>query len=260
MRCVIAIPARLQSTRLPQKLLQDRTGIPLICHTVIAAGGIMAKAPGLFSEVVVAVDSPELLAAVQYYQDENQDAPVRAVMTDPALPSGSDRVAAAIAGLPPDVDCILNLQGDEPEVDADEILQMAAVFADSGADIATMAYLVADEASIDNPNLVKAVLDAGNRALYFSRSPIPCRRDPGFFLHPYYGHVGVYLYRRSALERFVSLPPGKLEQTERLEQLRALENGMSIVVRVASRRPAKGIDTPEDYEEFVMRWKAGNGG
>jgi len=146
---------------------------------------------------------------------------------------------------------VLNLQGDEPDVPLDGVLALAEFYEDTGPDIATLVYPVRSEADRTNPALVKAVLGSGGRALYFSRADIPFRRDEKEEGPPSYGHVGIYLYRRTSLEKFVDLPQGVLEQTEKLEQLRALENGMVITALPLSSRPPKGIDTPEDYAEFV---------
>ena len=253
MAIAILIPARLESTRLANKLLLRDTGSPLICHTVDAAAKI-AGVGGLFSGVIVAADSREIVDAVERHaRGRNLD--VKAVMTKPTHQSGSDRIAEAAAALPAEVDAVLNLQGDEPEIDADAVVGLAETFAAAKPDIATLVYPVTDPRERANPNLVKAVLGCDGRALYFSRSDIPFRRADGGFAPPSYGHVGIYLYRRSSLERFVGLPPGALEQTEKLEQLRALENGMTIVARVLRARPPKGIDTPEDYAGFVERFR-----
>ncbi|MDR0362161.1 MAG: 3-deoxy-manno-octulosonate cytidylyltransferase [Planctomycetota bacterium] len=252
MRGVIVIPARLEANRLPRKLLLAETGMPLICHTVLAAARVRDASGGLFREVVVAADAEEICAAVERL-DRERGIGARAMMTRRDHASGSDRIAEAAAGLSPEIDAVLNLQGDEPEIDAGEVLALARLFAASDADIATLVYPVTDLRDRENPALVKAALGAGGRALYFSRADIPFRRDGGSTDQSSYGHVGIYLYRRSSLERFVALPPGKLELTEKLEQLRALENGMTIIARIADSRPPKGIDTREDYDAFLAR-------
>ena len=248
MRAVIVIPARLESTRLPNKLLLAESGKPLICHTVERAAQICAMAD-CFVEVIAAADDERIVAAVAEHARKTGVA-VRAVMTDPGHQSGSDRIAEVARSLPPDIDAVLNLQGDEPEIPAAAVLELAKYFSAVRPDIATLVYPIqpADRA---NPALVKAVLGTSGRALYFSRADIPYRRDEGAFSPPSYGHVGVYLYGRAALERFVELPAGVLERTEKLEQLRALENGMSIYAHILSQRPPKGIDTREDYEDFL---------
>lgn len=256
MKAAIIIPARLESTRLAEKLLLAETGMPLICHTALAAARIRDLSDGMFSDIAVAADSERIIEAVEKF-DRERGLGVRAVMTRTDHTSGSDRIAEAASGLGPEIDAVLNLQGDEPEIEPGAVLGLARAYAAGGADIATLAFPVLSRDERENPNLVKVVLGAGGRALYFSRADIPYRRDEGDFTPPAYGHVGIYLYRRDALERFVSLPPGRLERTEKLEQLRALENGMRIAVEVLDDSPPKGIDDAQDYREFVSRWKAG---
>lgn len=255
MRAAIIIPARLRSTRLANKLLLRETGEALICHTALAASRIRDASGGLFGQVTVAADSPDIVAAVERFSAD-RNLGVEAVMTDPGHQSGSDRIAEAAARLPTEIDSVLNLQGDEPEIEPEAVLGLAETFAASRPDIATLVYPVSDPAERANPDLVKAVLGRDGKALYFSRSDIPYRRSASPDL-PSYGHVGIYLYRRESLARFVKLAPGALEQAEKLEQLRALENGMTIVARVLSHRPPKGIDTPEDYAAFARRVKNG---
>lgn len=250
MRAAIIIPARLESTRLPGKLLLTETGRPLICHTVERAAAIRDASGGMFESVLVAADDMRIVRAVEE-ESKRRGWNVRAVMTDPGHQSGSDRISEVAAGLDRDVDAVLNLQGDEPEVPAAAVLELGRFFRQAGTDIATLVYPLATEEERQNPALVKVVLGTGGRALYFSRSPIPYRREVGAFTPPSYGHVGIYLYGRKALERFVALPGGGLERTEKLEQLRALENGMTIAALVMGERPPKGIDTPEDYAAFV---------
>ncbi len=250
MRGAIVIPARLHSTRLPEKCLLAETGQPLICHTVDRAAAIQKASGGAYSRVLVAADNPKIVDAVERHAAA-RGLDVAAVLTDVNHKSGSDRIAEAAASLPRDIDAILNIQGDEPEIAAEAVLELTRLYRETEPDIATLVYPVATEEERGNPSLVKAVLGREGRALYFSRAEIPFRREAGAV--PTYGHVGVYLYRRSSLERFVSLPEGALEATERLEQLRALENGMGIRAAVLPGAPAKGIDTPEDYAAFVRR-------
>lgn len=250
MKAAIIIPARLQSTRLPNKMLLAETGKALICHTAETAARIRDRSGGLFATVMVAADDIAIAGAVNEYSRE-RGLEVAAVMTDPNHQSGSDRIAEAAKSLPADIDAVLNLQGDEPDIPPECALELASFYRRREPDIATLVYPVTAPADRENPALVKAVLGADGEALYFSRADIPYRRDDGPFAPPSYGHVGIYLYRRSSLERFVALPPGRLERTEKLEQLRALENGMRIAALVLERRPPKGIDTPEDYADFV---------
>ncbi len=255
MSIAIIIPARLESTRLPEKLLLAETGLPLICHTVVAAAAIRDKAKGLFSELIVAADAQAIIDAVASFSLERK-LQVKAVMTNPNHHSGSDRIAEAAVSLPPEVDAVLNLQGDEPELTPEPVLALAQAFLSADADIATLAFPIKDAGERANPNLVKVVLSQSKRALYFSRADIPYRRAESDPPPCSYGHVGIYLYKRASLERFVSLPPGILEQTEKLEQLRALENGMEILVETLPERLPKGIDALEDYQEFTKRFNA----
>jgi 3-deoxy-manno-octulosonate cytidylyltransferase (CMP-KDO synthetase) len=248
MRGAIVLPARLHSTRLPEKCLKADTGQPLICHTVDRAVEIRNASGGTYATVIVAADDQKIVDAVRSHA-EKRGLDVQAVLTDPKHKSGSDRIAEAARALPADIDAILNVQGDEPDIPVDAVLQLTKFYQETTPDIATLVYPVASQTDRENPALVKAVLGSEGRALYFSRANIPFRREENSV--PTYGHVGVYLYRRASLERFVTLPEGILEATERLEQLRALENGRSIRAAVLSAPPAKGIDTPEDYAAFV---------
>ena len=235
MNPILLIPARLASTRLPAKPLADIGGVPMIVRVLR-----QAEAAGL-GPVAVAAGEAEIAAAVQA-------AGGQAVLTDPGLPSGSDRIYAALEKLDPDRrhDVVINLQGDLPALDPAQIRAVAAALADSGADIATLAAEIVDPAERDNPSVVKAVVawDAAERlgrALYFTRSPAPA--GPGTLWH----HVGLYAFRRAALARFVALPPSALERREKLEQLRALEAGMTIAVARVD-EPPLSVDTPEDLD------------
>jgi len=230
---IILIPARMAATRLPNKPLADIGGLPMIVRALRAAEAA-AIAP-----VAVAAGDPEIVAAVQA-------AGGRAVLTDPALPSGSDRILAALAELDPDgrFDAVINLQGDMPFVQA-EVLTATAALLEGGCDIATV---VAPEMSPDdrtNADVVKAVLamaadGRSGRALYFTRSTL-------YGDAPIWRHVGIYGYRRAALEAFNAAPPSPLEKREKLEQLRALELGLSIHAAVVGAAPIS-VDTPADLE------------
>jgi len=172
----------------------------------------------------------------------------RAVLTRPDHPSGSDRIHEAVARLDPegDFDAVINVQGDLPTIDPEAIRAALAALADPEVDIATLAALIIDPADGENPNIVKAVtaIDPATgigRALYFSRAAVPTGEGP------LYHHIGLYAYRRAALDRFVKLPPGRLEQREKLEQLRALEAGMRIDVALVDTVPL-GVDTPAELE------------
>ncbi|MEY4965274.1 MAG: hypothetical protein RL274_857 [Pseudomonadota bacterium] len=199
-----------------------------------------AMAAGL-GPVVVAAGEPEIVTAIE-------NAGGRAILTDPDLPSGSDRIWAALQVLDPDGkhDVVVNLQGDLPALDPEQLKSVVAALQQSGADIATLAAPIDNEADKANPAVVKAVVawDASGtlgRALYFTRATAPT--GEGELFH----HVGLYAYRREALESFVALPPSKLEQREKLEQLRALEAGMSIAVARVDAAPLS-VDTQADLE------------
>lgn len=230
MNPVILIPARLASTRLPNKPLATIGDAPMIVQVLRRA---VASRVG---DVVVACDSDSI-------KQEIEKAGGRAVLTDPNLPSGSDRIYQALQTIDPDsrYDTVINVQGDMPTLDPAIILQAANLLTDPQVDIATLAAVIRDEQEKHDPAVVKIAL-AGKRALYFSRSLIPHGEGP------HYHHIGIYAYRRKALERFVSLPPSALEQREKLEQLRALEAGMRIDVAVVDTVPL-GVDTPETLEK-----------
>ncbi len=231
------IPARMASTRLPGKPLADIGGLPMIVRV-----WARAMAAGLGPVVVAAGEKAEIVAAVE-------KAGGRAVLTDPELPSGSDRIWAALTMADPEGahDVVVNLQGDLPALDPEQLRTVVAALAKSGADIATLAAPIDNVADEANPAVVKAVVawDADERlgrALYFTRARAPA--GEGALYH----HVGLYAYRREALESFVALPPSALEQRERLEQLRALEAGMSIAVARVDAAPLS-VDTPADLEK-----------
>lgn len=245
MKTAIIIPARLQSTRLPRKMLLAETGRPLILHTVEAA-----RRCRLADRVLVATDDREILEAVERFGAE-------AVMTDPQHTSGTDRIAEAAASVP-DCDLIVNLQGDEPEMNPEAVDKAIDLLRRSpAADAATVVCPIRERAVLDDPACVKVVLRHDGRALYFSRSPIPhprnwspdlLDREPPLF----WQHLGLYVYRREFLNKFPGLPASALERTEMLEQLRILQAGGEIVVAIVEKQ-AKGIDTAEDYRAFVSR-------
>ena len=240
---IIVIPARLASRRLPQKALADIGGRPMIVRVwerAVAAGA---------GPVLVATDAPEIAAAVTA-------AGGRAVMTGEGHASGSDRIAEAVASVDPSgaYDIVVNVQGDEPLVEPDAIRAAVALMDDPAVDIGTLGTQAAPDEAAD-PNAVKvaaAALAPGRlRALYFSRATIPAGEGPLL------RHVGLYVYRRAALARFVARPPSPLEQRERLEQLRALEAGMRIDLALVE-SAARGVDTPADLER-VRALIAGEG-
>lgn len=254
MSCRLIIPARYASTRLPQKLLLRETGKAVICHTVDTAVAAFRLAPELFSGATVATDHEEILSAVNAYAAAQQ-LPVEALMTRVDHVSGSDRIAEAVDKLRDPAEVIINIQGDEPELDPQLVVDLARYMQEHPqVEMATLAYPIAG-ADVLNPNLVKVVIANDGRALYFSRSPIPYDRAAGGAATQALGHVGIYAYRRETLLRFVKMPRGTLEALESLEQLRAMENGIGIYVRTLTQRPPKGIDTPEDYADFVARVK-----
>lgn len=233
MKPILLIPARLAATRLPAKPLADIAGVPMIVRVMRQA---MAAAVG---PVVVAAGDRDIVTVVE-------KAGGKAVLTDPALPSGSDRVHAALEALDPDGrhDVAVNLQGDLPALDPEQVRKVVAALEESGADIATLAAEITDPAERDNPNVVKAVVAWSprgqlGRALYFTRATAPTGEGPLFH------HVGIYAYRRAALSRFVALPPSPLEKREKLEQLRALEANMSIAVARVDSVPLS-VDTEAD--------------
>jgi 3-deoxy-manno-octulosonate cytidylyltransferase (CMP-KDO synthetase) len=240
MRIVAIIPARYASTRLPGKPLLAETGKCLIQHVVESA-----SAAERIEAVHVATDDERIAEAVKAFGGS-------AVMTRADHTTGSDRLAEAAVALGlADDDVVVNVQGDEPEIDPGGIDRLVALLMESGAPMATLAApLPAAEAG--NPNNVKVVLAADSTALYFSRSKIPFDRDGAGC--EYLLHLGIYAYRRRALAEFVALPRGALEAIEKLEQLRALEAGWRIAVATVP-SAAPGIDTPEDYAAFVKRYR-----
>jgi 3-deoxy-manno-octulosonate cytidylyltransferase (CMP-KDO synthetase) len=224
----------MKSVRLPGKPLADIGGVPMIVQVwrrAVEAG---------LGPVWVAAGEPEIAEAVT-------KAGGMAVLTDPDHPSGSDRIFEALRKVDPQGrhDAIVNLQGDLPTIDPAIIRRVMEPLADAAVDIATLAVEITRDAERADPNVVKAVAAFGGnriaRALYFSRATVPANQGP------HYHHIGIYAYRRAALERFVALPPGLLEKRERLEQLRALEAGMRIDVALVDTLPL-GVDTPAELE------------
>jgi len=249
----VVIPARYASTRLPGKPLLDIAGVPMIQRVVARAAASSAL------EVLVATDDERIAAAV--HDPRRPGVPV-AVMTDAGLPSGTDRVAAVAAARGWSEDTVVvNVQGDEPFLPEVLIDQAAALLErDAAAGIATLATPVDSLEEFLDPNAVKVVVSADGAALYFSRAPIPWTRDgatAGLVSQCEFGgalrHVGLYAYRVGALARITRLPPSSLEQRERLEQLRALEHGVRIVVGRCQVRPPPGVDTAEDLERARAR-------
>jgi 3-deoxy-manno-octulosonate cytidylyltransferase (CMP-KDO synthetase) len=233
-RTLVLIPARMAAIRLPGKPLLDLNGLPMIVHVLRRAEA--AK----IGRVAVATDTPEIAAVVTSHGGE-------AVMTRADHPSGSDRIYEALCALDPtgEADIVVNLQGDFPTISPENIRDVLAPLDDPAVDIATLAAEIHTEEESLNPNVVKAVgspIGARRlRALYFTRATAPYGDGPR------YHHIGLYAYRRAALERFVRLPPSPLERQEKLEQLRAMEAGMRIDITIVDTVP-RGVDTPDDLE------------
>jgi 3-deoxy-manno-octulosonate cytidylyltransferase (CMP-KDO synthetase) len=243
MNFTVLIPARLASTRLPNKPLADIGGAPMVVR--VAQRALASRA----ARVVVAADSLEII-------DKCAAFGISAVLTRTDHPSGSDRLAEActLIGLTDD-DMVVNVQGDEPLIDPALIDAVAGQLAERpDCAMSTAAHAIGDWNEFINPNVVKVVLDARRTALYFSRSPIPAARDSertawwhaAGALPPPLRHIGIYGYRVSFLQMFPTLPPSPLEQLESLEQLRALWHGHRIAVHVTETAPGPGVDTPED--------------
>jgi 3-deoxy-manno-octulosonate cytidylyltransferase (CMP-KDO synthetase) len=233
-RTLVLIPARMAATRLPGKPLLDLAGLPMIVHVLRRA-----EAANI-GRVAVATDTPDIAAAVTFHGGE-------AVMTSADHPSGSDRIFEALGKLDPSAraEIVINLQGDFPTIRPDNIRDVLGPLSDPAVDIATLAAEIHTEEESSNPNVVKAIgsriSERRLRALYFSRATAPWGDGPR------YHHVGLYAYRRRALERFVALPPSPLELQEKLEQLRAIEAGMRIDITIVDTVP-RGVDTPADLE------------
>lgn len=237
MTFTVLIPARLASTRLPNKPLADIAGLPMVVRVAQRVQSSGAQ------RVVVAADSPAIVEACQAHA-------IAAVLTRSDHPSGSDRLAQAcdLLGLP-DEAIVVNVQGDEPLIEPQLVSQVAHLLQNCpDAAMSTAAHAIDSVADFHNPNVVKVVLDAQRRALYFSRAPIAYPRDAADQLPSPapLRHVGIYGYRVSFLRRFPQLPQAPIERTESLEQLRALWHGYRIAVHVTDHAPGPGVDTPQD--------------
>ena len=259
-RTAVVIPARYASTRFPKKMLVDETGWPLVRHTYERAK--LAKLP---ARIIIATDDTRIEEAAKAFGAE-------VMMTDPNHPTGTDRIAEVARHLE-DIDLIVNVQGDEPEIEPEKIDLLIELFAASNAAMGTLvcrfpAGKFEGPGSPLDPNCNKVVLGApvmkpfsdkilGYDALYFSRSLIPYPRDAaGKFerSEDYFLHLGIYAYTPDFLQVYVSLPQGKLEVVEKLEQLRVLENGYKIVAGIVP-NATPGVDTREDYDAFKSRWE-----
>ncbi len=252
MTFTVLIPARLASTRLPNKPLADIGGVPMVVR--VAQRVLTLSTPSNPVRVVVAADSPAIITACQAHG-------VESVLTRQDHPSGSDRLAEAceLLGLA-DEEIVINVQGDEPLIDPALVGKLAQLLVERAqASMSTAAHAIGDPAEFTNPNVVKVVLDAQGMALYFSRAPIPHWRDQSDRLpNPApLRHIGIYGYRVGFLRLFPTLAQAPLEITEALEQLRALWHGHRIAVLIAAQAPGPGVDTPQDLER-VRRLFAGD--
>ena len=240
MKLIAMIPARYGATRFPAKLMQDLCGKPVIVHTYQRVADT-----NLFDQVYVVTDDDRIENAIR-------EVGGKVIRSQKEHNSGSDRLAEASKDL--EVDIIVNVQGDEPFTDKENLQKVIDIFAnDSQQNIAVASLMerITHPDDIANPNNVKLVVNKFNEALYFSRSVIPFPRDTNTKV-PYYKHIGIYAYRKDALQQFTQLPPSLLEETEKLEQLRYLENGFKIRLAVTD-IPTIGIDTPEDLEKARQR-------
>ena len=239
-KIAMIIPVRLASTRLPNKPLADilgKTMIRRVYEKAIESG---------VGEVFIACDGDEIAA-------EAKKIGANFVITDPNLPSGTDRIYAALKAVGKDFDAVINLQGDLPNIDSSVIKSAANALFESDCDIATVASKIKDTQEITNPNVVKIAIAFNDencgRALYFSRCAIPYSKENA---QDYYHHIGIYAYKTKALQKFVALKPSLLEKRESLEQLRALENDMKIVVKLVDAHPLS-VDTQEDLEAVIRQ-------
>ncbi len=248
MSFTVLIPARLASTRLPNKPLADIGGAPMVVR--VAQAALLSGAV----QVVVACDDASIAAACAAHG-------IKAVLTKVDHPSGSDRLAQAcdLLGLADD-EVVVNVQGDEPLIDPQLITEVANLLQKQPvAGMGTAAHAIDSIADQNNPNIVKVVLDAQNDALYFSRSLIPFNRDGNPRAPVPLRHVGLYSYRAGFLREFIKLPQAPIEVSESLEQLRALWHGHKIAVYVSDAAPGPGVDTPDDLRHVRALWAAAHG-
>jgi 3-deoxy-manno-octulosonate cytidylyltransferase (CMP-KDO synthetase) len=243
-KVAVVIPARFESKRFPGKVLAKDTGKYLIQHTYEQA--IKAK---LASEVLIAADDERIAAAAKGFG-------ARCVMTSEDHQSGTDRIAEVASTLKSDV--VVNLQADEPEINPSHIDRVIELLIETGdGDMATLGCEFQSGQQIADPNVVKVITDSFGRAIYFSRAVIPYDRQAGGVgpIQNYLRHIGIYAYRREFLLELTTLPQTPLEKIEKLEQLRAIENGHTILVGQVEHL-YDGIDTPQQYEEFVRRYRS----
>jgi 3-deoxy-manno-octulosonate cytidylyltransferase (CMP-KDO synthetase) len=241
-KVLACIPARYDSTRFPAKVLAKDTGKFLIQHTYERA--CLAKIP---EKVIIAADDKKIADAAASFG-------AQCIMTSTDHKSGTDRIAQAVADI--DTDIIINIQADEPEIDPQNIDTLAELLIDnSESPMATLAADFQTPQQIEDPNIVKVITNCSGMAVYFSRSPIPYDRETAGTgnIKLYLRHIGIYAYRKDFLLKITSLPQTPLEKTEKLEQLRAIENGFEILVAKVE-HSCDGIDTPQQYADFVARY------
>jgi 3-deoxy-manno-octulosonate cytidylyltransferase (CMP-KDO synthetase) len=242
---IAIIPARLASTRLPNKPLADIAGKPMVVR--VAERALLSGA----SKVVVAVDDQQIFDACQSHG-------LDVMLTSNQHPTGTDRLSEVATRLNlSDNDIVVNVQGDEPLIPGELISQVAQTLADHPeADIATAALAIHDASEVTNPNVVKVVMSQSGQALYFSRSPIPFNRDPQKYQAQHFRHIGMYAYKARFLKEFSKLAPAPIEEAESLEQLRAMWHGFTIQVLVTDAAPPPGVDTAEDLERVRAIFRA----
>jgi len=248
-KIIVCIPARYSSTRFPGKVLAKDTGKFLVQHTYERA--LQAKMP---DKIIIAADNQKIVDAAESFGAE-------AVLTSTEHKSGTDRIAEAVSEIQADI--VINLQADEPEIEPENIDFLAQLLIKTqnsklkaeNYQMATLAAEFKNKEQIADPNIVKVVTDSGGRAIYFSRAPIPYDREAGGIGNQslYLRHIGTYAYRKDFLMEICKLPRTRLEKLEKLEQLRAIENGYNIFVGNVN-QSWEGIDTPEQYKSFVERW------
>ena len=242
MKVVAMIPARLASSRLPEKMILDLGGLPVILRTYEAV-----KATGLFDEVIIVTDSKKIATLTEGHG-------ATTILSKKDHKTGSDRIAEAAESVQADI--IINVQGDEPFIDSNSLSALIQCFREDHEeliDLASLMVAIADKTYIDNPNVVKVVTDLTGKALYFSRSAIPFHRDPSP-LSRCYKHKGVYAFRRSALLEFPKLIMGPLERAEKIEAIRYLEHGKRLQM-IETSVDAPGIDTRADLEDAIANFK-----
>ena len=231
---IIIIPARLASTRLPNKplaMIEGKTMIQRVYEQALKAN---------LGEVIIATDGEKIANEIKKFGGKY-------ILTNPDLQSGTDRIYSAYKLLKQDFDIIVNVQGDLPNIDPNVISECVNLALENDCDIATSASKISDISEINNPNVVKIALAQNGLALYFSRSAIPFSKNIN---DDYFHHIGIYAYKKNALEKFINLSPSPLEKRESLEQLRALENGMKIAVKIVNAHPLS-VDTQEDLDKVI---------